>query len=172
MTALDEIVKAISSAKLPPVEQWNPAHCGTIDIKILRDGSWLHEGQAINRQAMVRMFSNILVFEGGEYFLVTPVEKMKISVESTPFVIVDEELVDGTWVLTNNLGDKQLLDAHHPLSIENDDCPVVTWRSNLLARVSGNVMYRLQTFALSHNGLEGDQLWLTSGKSRFLLGRL
>lgn len=172
MKALNQIIEAISSNRLPPVEQWHPDYCGDIDIKILRDGTWLHEGQPIKRLPMVKMFSNILVLENGEYFLVTPVEKMKISVECTPFVITDEELIDDTWVFTNNLGEKQLLDDTHPLNADDEECPVVVWRRNLLARISGNVMYRLQTHALNNNGLIEDVLWLSSGNSKFQLGHL
>ena len=46
-------------------------------------------GTEIKRPAMVRLFSTILRLDpDGEYYLVTPVEKVRIQVEDTPFLIV------------------------------------------------------------------------------------
>jgi hypothetical protein len=169
MTSLDEVLNIISSKKHPPVEQWNPDSCGEIDIKILRDGTWLHEGKVIKRKALVQLFSNILIYNQNEYFLITPIEKLKITVECTPFVVIDEAQVEDYWVFTNNLGEVQLLDQTHSLNTENSHCPVFLWHRNLPARISAKVMYRLQMYAIENGGLEGDQLWLKSGSDRFLL---
>ena len=48
------------AASLPPVEKWHPAHCGDIDIRIARDGTWFHQGTPIGRKELVRLFSTIL----------------------------------------------------------------------------------------------------------------
>src|SRR3954468_2592533 len=74
--------------KLPPVEKWNPAHCGTIDIRIARDGTWFHQGAPIRRPELVRLFSTILRKEADAYYLVTPAEKMRIQVDDAPFLAV------------------------------------------------------------------------------------
>src|SRR5205823_8293705 len=75
--------------KLPPVEKWNPAHCGEIDIRIARDGTWFHQGSPIARRELVRLLSTILRREpDGHYYLVTPAEKMRIAVEDAPFLVV------------------------------------------------------------------------------------
>src|ERR1700678_272849 len=73
---------------LPPVHLWNPAHCGAIDIVIRRSGLWVHEGAPIGREALVRLFSTILRKDPDGFHLVTPVEKMRITVEDAPFVAV------------------------------------------------------------------------------------
>ncbi|HJW41164.1 MAG TPA: DUF1285 domain-containing protein, partial [Rhizomicrobium sp.] len=48
---------AASGRGLPPVEKWHPAHCGDIDIRIARDGTWYHQGSPIGRKELVRLFS-------------------------------------------------------------------------------------------------------------------
>ena len=75
--------------KLPPVEKWNPAHCGEIDIRIGRDGTWFHQGAPIARRELVRLFSTILRKEPDGFYLVTPAEKMRIQVEDAPFLADD-----------------------------------------------------------------------------------
>ena len=75
---------AASGRGLPPVHLWNPPHCGEIDIRIRPDGTWLHEGTPIGRPALVRLFSTVLRKDADGIYLVTPVEKLKITVEDAP----------------------------------------------------------------------------------------
>src|SRR3954463_8356055 len=88
--SLADIARLSAEKKLPPVEQWNPTHCGDSDMRIARDGTWFHQGSPIGRAAMVRLFSTILRREpDGRFVLVTPVEKLDIDVEDAPFVAVE-----------------------------------------------------------------------------------
>src|SRR6188768_1323819 len=88
--SLAEIARLVEEAKLPPVERWNPTHCGDSRMRIARDGTWYHEGSPIGRPAMVRLFSTILRREpDGGFVLVTPAEKLDIEVEDAPFVAVE-----------------------------------------------------------------------------------
>ena len=57
---LAEIARLVEARRLPPVESWNPTHCGHSAMRIARDGTWFHEGSPIGRPAMVRLFSTIL----------------------------------------------------------------------------------------------------------------
>ena len=83
--SLAEIARLVEEAKLPPVEKWNPTHCGDSEMRIARDGTWYHQGSPIGRPAMVRLFSTILRREAdGSHVLVTPVEKLDIVVEDAP----------------------------------------------------------------------------------------
>ncbi len=66
-----------------------PADCGDIDMRIARDGTWFYLGTPIGRPALVRLFSTILRRDGDDYVLVTPVEKVGITVDDAPFVAVD-----------------------------------------------------------------------------------
>src|SRR5919112_705243 len=87
--SLAEIARLAEERRLPPVEKWNPTHCGDSAMRIARDGTWFHEGSPIGRPAMVRLFSTILRREpDGGFVLVTPVEKLDIAVEDAPFVAV------------------------------------------------------------------------------------
>ena len=74
---------------LPPVHLWDPPFRGDLDMRIARDGTWFYLGTPIGRPELVRLFSSILKREEGRYFLVTPVEKVGISVDDAPFVAVD-----------------------------------------------------------------------------------
>ena len=79
-------VSAVQERGLPPVEKWNPPLSGDLDMRIARDGTWFYLGSPITRPGMVKLFSSILKREGDAFFLVTPVEKWRISVEDAPFV--------------------------------------------------------------------------------------
>src|SRR5947209_7339664 len=88
--SLADIARLAEEEKLPPVEKWNPEHCGDSAMRIARDGTWYHEGAPIGRPAMVRLFSTILRREpDGRHVLVTPVEKLDIEVEDAAFVAVE-----------------------------------------------------------------------------------
>jgi uncharacterized protein len=87
------IASARKAAKggIPPVHKWNPPFCGDLDMRIARDGTWYYLGTPIGRPALVKLFSSILRKDGDRYFLVTPVEKVGITVDDAPFVAVDVE---------------------------------------------------------------------------------
>lgn len=129
-----------------PVHLWNPPYCGEMDMEIRADGTWIHEGSPIGRPAMVRMFANILKFEDGRHFLVTPVEKIGIRVEDAPFIAVDVEIDAGDIRFTTNIGDVVRLDGDHPLTISGTSAnprPYVEVRGGLLARIDRKSFYRL-----------------------------
>src|SRR5690349_9917797 len=88
--SLTDIARLAAEKKLPPVERWNPEHCGHSDMRIARDGTWFHQGSPIGREAMVRLFASILRREpDGSHVLVTPVEKLDIDVEDAAFIAVE-----------------------------------------------------------------------------------
>ena len=76
---------------LPPIETWQPDYCGEIDIQIKTNGDWYHQGSLIKRLSLAQLFSTVLWREvtaiSDDYFLVTPVEKVKITVEDAPFML-------------------------------------------------------------------------------------
>ncbi|TFU06670.1 DUF1285 domain-containing protein [Polymorphobacter arshaanensis] len=87
---LADVARLLAERKLPPVDKWNPTHCGPSDMRIARDGTWFHTGTPIGRPALVKLFSTILRREpDGSFVLVTPVEKLDIEVEDAPFVAVE-----------------------------------------------------------------------------------
>ena len=97
----------------------NPPYCGAIDIRITADGVWLHEGRPILRPALVRLFASILQREAdGQFYLVTPVEKMLIQVDDCPFVAVLLQVTgDGSeaaFTFELNTGEHVTANARHP----------------------------------------------------------
>tara|TARA_B100001093_G_scaffold108441_1_gene100687 strand:+ start:783 stop:1364 length:582 start_codon:yes stop_codon:yes gene_type:complete len=141
---------------LPPIEKWNPPFCGDIDMTISKSGKWYYMGSEIKRPAMVKLFSGILRLESdNSYYLVTPVEKVRIQVEDAPFVAVaiTKEQSEGINTVTfrTNLNDEIVLSKENPLSIEikkNDEpSPYITVRNNLRALISRSVFYELVDLA-------------------------
>ena len=91
LAAVAAAAKQAPGRGLPPVHLWHPEHCGDIDIVIRRDGLWMHEGSPIGRAELVRLFSTILRKDADCYVLVTPGEKLSITVEDLPFRAVTVE---------------------------------------------------------------------------------
>ena len=142
-----------------PVHLWNPPYCGDLDIVIKRDGTWSHEGRPIRRKELVKLFSSILKKEDDRYYLVTPAEKVGITVECCPFLIIGMEVsqLNGNQVIRfHTSNDEQVLaDSEHHLSVEaagREDFPhpVIHVRDGLSGLLSRAVFYRLAEMAVEH----------------------
>ena len=144
---------AVSTGRgLPPVEQWTPPFCGDIDMRIARDGTWFYMGTPIGRPALVKLFSGIIKREGDAYFLVTPVEKVGITVDDAPFVAVDFD-VSGAGdtqaiCFVTQVGDRAIAGPEHPIRVERcaqtgAPAPYVLIRRNLEALIDRKSFYRL-----------------------------
>jgi uncharacterized protein len=164
--SLATAAKAAKTRGMPPLEKWNPPFCGDLDMQIRRDGTWFYEGTPIGRIEMVKLFATILWREGDDYFLVTPVEKVGITVEDAPFVAVDfEREGEGReQVLTfrTNLDDVAVAGPDHPIRVERDaetgePSPYVLVRRNLEALIDRKSFYRLVELGAHHEGWFG--LW-------------
>jgi hypothetical protein len=128
----------------PPVERWNPAYCGEIDMRIAADGTWHYMGTPINRPALVKLFSTVLRKDPERYVLVTPVERVGITVEDVPFLAV-EMAVEGEGesrqiAFRTNVDDLVQVGSEHPLRFDQDADggvkPYVKVRGELWARVT------------------------------------
>ena len=164
--SLSDIARLLAEKKLPPVEKWNPDHCGDSDMRIARDGTWFHQGSPIGREAMVRLFSTILRREAdGSYVLVTPVEKLSIEVEDAPFVAVElkseGEGRERALAFRLNTGDLVAAGPDNALLVRetaDGPHPYLHVRAGLEALVVRSVYYELMNMALD----EGDErigLW-------------
>ena len=150
----------------PPVDRWNPDHCGNSDMRIARDGSWYHQGERINRPAMVRLFSTVLRREpDGSHVLVTPVEKLSIEVEGTAFralqMTMEGEREDRRIGLTLDSGDAVIVGKDHPLTIldtADGPSPRVAVRFGLEAELSRPLYYELAEIALAE-GHDPPGIW-------------
>jgi hypothetical protein len=155
--SLADIARLAEARKLPPVETWNPAHCGDSAMRIARDGTWYHEGSPIGRPEMVRLFSTILRREpDGSHVLVTPAEKLDILVEDAPFVAVElksEGEGRGRMLAFRlNTGDLVVAGPEHRLRFEAGPHPYVEVRGGLDALVARPVYYELAELALGEGG--------------------
>ena len=79
---------------IPPLEQWQPKHCGKMDLRVKANGEWWHEGQLIKRQALLDLFSTVLWKEQGKFYLKTPIEQIEIEVEDEPLLVKQIDLVE------------------------------------------------------------------------------
>lgn len=137
----------------PPVHLWNPPFCGDLDIVIKRDGTWFYLGTPIGRPALVRLFAGILKLEDGRYYLVTPVEKVGITVEDAPFIAVDFTVTsagspDQALTFTTNVEDSVTAGPDTRLRITRDPetgepAPYVMVRRGLEARIDRKSFYRM-----------------------------
>ena len=159
MIDLKNIIKNAESANkefhdgYPPVENWNPKHCGEIGLEIKSDGTWYYMDSPIGRKRLVNLFARILRKEkDGSYVLVTPVEKISIKVEDVPFIAIDVDIMGSgknkTLKFTTNTGDTVIASKDYPLRVEIDKntkepSPYILVRSNLEAKISRSVFYDL-----------------------------
>ena len=157
---LEGVVAAAKQAPgrgLPPVHLWNPPHCGEIDIVIKRDGLWFHEGTPIGREALVRLFSTVLRKDDDGIYLVTPVEKLKITVEDAPFIAVRVDRDGEALRFTTNVGDEVEAGPDNPIRVEMDEetgepRPYLHVRRGLEALIARPVFYELVEMAREHDG--------------------
>ncbi|HKR24770.1 MAG TPA: DUF1285 domain-containing protein [Allosphingosinicella sp.] len=150
--SLADIARMAEERRLPPVERWNPSHCGDSEMRIARDGTWYHQGSPIGRPAMVRLFSTILRREAdGGFVLVTPVEKLAIAVEDAPFVAVELKTEGSgeqrTLAFRLNTGDLVVAGPGHPLR-----GLYLAVRGGLEALIARSVYYELAEIALAEGG--------------------
>lgn len=171
--------KSAAGRALPPVETWHPPHCGDIDIRIARDGTWFHEGRPIVRRELVRLFSTILRKDADGYHLVTPAEKMRIEVEDAPFLAVllriEGEGRNRRLVFTTNVGDETVAGAENPIRVETDPvteqpAPYVHVRCGLEAKIARAVFYELAGLAIPGEGEHRGMLGVWSCGVFFPLG--
>jgi uncharacterized protein len=164
--SLAELAKAIDGKTLPPVDRWNPAHCGNSEMRIASDGTWFHMGSPITRPEMVRLFSTVLRREpDGSHVLVTPVEKLSIDVEVTPFRAIAMS-TEGEGEKRNiafelDSGDAVILGPDHPLNLtesEQGPSPRIAVRHGLEALIVRPVYYELAAIALSE-GHDPPGIW-------------
>jgi uncharacterized protein len=176
--ALASAARAAARKGPPPVHLWNPPFCGDLDMRIARDGTWFYLGTPIGRAPLVRLFSSILKREGGRYFLVTPVEKVGITVDDAPFVAVDftaeGEGPAQSLTFTTHVGDTVTAGPEHPIRVTRDPAtgepsPYVMVRSGLEALIDRKSFYRLAELGSEHEVAGVPQFGLWSGGAFFPL---
>ena len=174
-----ELLNSVNSIeeKYPPVHLWNPALCEGVEMRIDREGNWFYQGSIIVRDKLKILFSKILKFENGKYYLVTPVEKVPVTVDLAPYMIVDYEvdLDHKNIILKTNLDLSIPLDKDHQLELKkigDEHIPFVHVRNNIEGFISRSVYYSLIEIALKQDNGSSDQLTLKSFNCDFNLGQI
>ena len=173
---LEDLIKEIKKTNdtLPPVHLWKPEFCGDIDIHIKRNGEWFHEGDLITRQSLVKLFTGVLrLDDDGHYYLVTPVEKLKIRVDDVPLLSVKAECSgegkDQKVCLTTDTGYQYFIDADHPVYVTldkktGDPRPYSTVRGNLKSLLSRSVYMSLVDWGMESEVKKGYFGFWSSGQ--------
>jgi hypothetical protein len=168
-SSLEQLLAALKAeapgGRIPPVERWNPTHCGDIGMEILADGSWRHEGARITREALVRLFASILRKDAdGQTDLVTPGEKILVRVADAPFTAIrvdrDGQGEGQTLVFTTNVGDVIAAGPANTIRVScsgEEPRPYVLARGRLEARILRAPFYEMVEWAEKRGGKLG--LW-------------
>lgn len=162
---LAQFANTIPEHTLPPVNDWHPQVTRSVDIRIARNGDWFYLGSRIDRSRMVRLFSSVLrTDDDGQTYLVTPQERLRITVDDAPFVAVLVERHGNpdasTLIFTTNVGERVVADSEHVISVsyEKDDgqpSPYVVVRDRLRALISRSAFYQLVDWAEQRDGVIG-----------------
>jgi len=130
LDALSQYIKSTKGNRegraIPPLEKWHPEDIANMDLTIKANGEWWHEGGQMTRESLVSLFATILWKEENngttEYFLKTPVQKIRIQVEDAPLLINDVGIVhenNMSWLeFTTTTGDVVRLDDEHPIVLK------------------------------------------------------
>lgn len=173
---LNQFMAGLKQLRHAPTEKWDPPYCGELPIRIATNGDWLYQESPIQRMEIVKLFASVLQFEGDEYFLVTPVEKVKISVDDVPFVITNWRMAELDEIeviqLETNLAEQFPLTPEHQVEVVDDRIYIEIQRG-LRARVHRNVYYQWIEMADRTTLANGDLVFsMTSANARFEIGRI
>lgn len=153
IASLAEVEAALRDRRRPPVERWNPPHCGHSGMRIDREGRWWHEGRLIEREALVRLFASVLRREAdGRHVLVTPAEKLDIDVELAALRVMatSREGEGRTMRVAFQLNDGMavILGAGHRLFMR-EEVPLLALDRGLEASLERPVWYEVAELALA-----------------------
>ncbi len=166
--SLAELAEAVAARRLPPADKWVPATTGDSHMRILADGRWLHEGSPITRPAMVRAFASLLVRDDAGYWLVTPVQKLSVTVDDAAFVATDVTFTEGALAFRLNTDEIVIAGPDHPLIARGDvDTPALYLdvRRGCEARLNRSTYEQIAQIALA----QGDDWSVVSQGATFAL---
>src|SRR5438046_1692859 len=150
-----------------------------LDMRIARDGTWFYRGSPISRMPLVKLFASVLRREhDGSYWLVTPVERGRVTVEDAPFIAVAvDRLGEGRaqrLIFRTNLDEIVTAGGDHPLRVETaadgTPAPYILVRPGLAARLARPVFYELAELGHEERGAGEVQFGVWSSDLIFLLG--
>ena len=149
---LEKLARAVADEKLPPVDAWQPTVQKDMGLRISRDGAWHYLGSPIARPSLVHLLSRVMKREGKDFFLVSPVEKLRIAVEDAPFLAVELECSGESQsqrlIFRTNVDDVVIAGKAHPIWVNEDPlsgepAPYIEVRDGLWALINRSVYYEL-----------------------------
>lgn len=181
MGRLEALALAAKDQKWPPLDAWTPKITRDFGLTITRDGLWHYLGSPIERHSLVKVLSRVLRKEGGNYFLLSPVEKLRIEVEDAPFVAVEVERIHSgeqqKLVFRTNVDDVVIADASHPIRVaekrdSGEPAPYIAIRDGLEALMTRPVFYELAEMAQPARDGQSGVYGVWSAGQFFPLGRI
>ena len=158
-----------------------PAELGDLDMRIARDGTWFYCGSPITRMPLVKLFASVLRREDdGSYWLVTPAERGRVTVEDAPFIAVavdrEGEGRDQQLIFRTNLDEIVTAGPGHELRVETaadgTPAPYIMVRRHLEARLARPVFYELAELG-GEERIDGESRFgVWSGGMFFRLGEI
>jgi uncharacterized protein len=154
---LEALLQQANARGSPPVDTWEPPYCGDIGLKIASDGTWFYRGSSIGRKPLVALFASVLRRDAdGRFYLVTPAEKVDVTVDDAPFLAVQMEVRgegrSQDLMFRTNVDDVAICGPEHPMRFAVEPAsgglkPYVTIRGRLEALVTRAVTYDLMALA-------------------------
>ena len=177
ISKLTKTIKKFGDDIFPPVDSWNPDLCVGQEIKIDRNGDWFYNDSLIKNSKIVKLFSKVLRNDSGDYFLVTPTEKVPVIVKIAPYVIEDFD-VDSNKNITfhTNFNYSFKLDSNHYVNLKSIDgvsLPIVKVRPhNIEGFLARSVYYRFLNFATNEGYIKNDILYINSYQTEVPVGKI
>ena len=165
---LNELEKTVLSLDEYPLDQWDPKLCEGVEFRIDSDANWFYNNSKIERLSMVQLFSKLVKWEKGQYFAVTPVEKIPIKVEKEVFAIIDYKQESGDYFFQTNTEEWVKLSQENALSVEtvNDQpYPKIKLKEHIWGLLSRNVFYKI----VEESQQDGKSMYLMSNGVNFYL---
>ena len=175
---LEDLIKHAQQLPAYELSSWTPVLKGDMDLVIAADGQWIDQGTAITNTKIMQLFGRLLQLQNnGDYWIITPVEAFRISVEDLPFVIVSADFVphkeEGQWHFISNTGDQVCLSEVNQLIVAFDadqPKPKLLVRDGLWGRIDRTVFYQLAIACEVHKSAQGNRAQLISGAHRYDFG--
>jgi len=130
-----------------------PRDLGEIGMRIASDGSWFYLGTPITRVSLARLFASVLRREAdGGYWLVTPAERARVSVDDAPFMAVELDVTGSgeaqALSFRTNMDEIVTADRAHPIRVDTDPAsrapsPYILVCDGLEAKLTRPVCYQL-----------------------------
>jgi len=165
---LNELEKTVLSLDEYPLDQWNPKLCEGVEFRIDSDANWFYNNSKIERLSMVQLFSKLVKWEKGQYFAVTPVEKIPIKVEKEVFSIIDYKQDAGDYYFQTNTEEWVKLSQDNELTVEmvnHQPYPKIKLKEHLYGLLSRNVFYKV----IAESKQDGMSMYLESDGKCFYL---